>query len=70
MATDWITTKEAIELSDYTSYHLRDLLRQGRVKGQRFGEVWQVSRKSLLAYLKEQGAKGEKRGRKSKLDNA
>ncbi len=66
MATDWITTTEAAELSGYHPVHLRVLIREGRIKGRKFGIVWQVSRKSLMEYLREQAAKGEKRGRKRK----
>lgn len=64
MAEDWITTREAVELSGYSPVHLRDLLRDGRIKGRKFVIVWQVSRSSLLAYLREQSKRGEKRGRK------
>ncbi len=52
MATDWITTTEAAELSGYHSEHLRELIREGKIKAQKFGIVWQISRKSLLAYVK------------------
>lgn len=51
MADDWITTKEASELSGYHPHYLRELVRTGRISAQKFGEVWQVSRKSLLAYM-------------------
>jgi hypothetical protein len=61
---DWLTLKEAVTLSEYNPIHLRDLLRQGRIKGRKVVTVWLVSRKSLDAYLREQQAKGEKRGRK------
>lgn len=64
MAEEWISTSEAVELSGYSPVHLRDLLRDGRIKGRKFVIVWQVSRSSLLAYLREQAKRGEKRGRK------
>ncbi|MBI5879944.1 MAG: helix-turn-helix domain-containing protein [Chloroflexi bacterium] len=67
MAQDWITTRAAAELSGYHLDHLRRIIRAGEVQAQKFGETWQVSRKSLLAYLKEQRAKGERRGRKRKV---
>lgn len=67
MATDWITTKEAAQLSGYHSEYLRELIRAGRIKAQKWASDWQVSRKSLSAYLKEQEAKGERRGAKPKL---
>ena len=65
MAEDWITTQEASEISGYTADHIRDLIQAERIKAKKFGIVWQVSRKSLDAYLKEQQSKGEKRGRKT-----
>lgn len=61
---DWLTLKEAAKESGYNPIHLRDLLRQGRIKGRKVVTVWLVSRKSLDAYLREQQARGEKRGRK------
>lgn len=70
MATDWLTTKEAAELSGYHPDYLRTQIRAGRIKAQKWMRDWQVSRKSLLAYLKEQEAKGERRGAKPRLDRA
>ena len=64
MADDWITTREAVRLSRYHPDHIRILVRKSRVKAQKFGEVWQISRTSLLAYLREQEKRGERRGRK------
>ncbi|MDE3089635.1 MAG: helix-turn-helix domain-containing protein [Chloroflexota bacterium] len=62
---DWLTIAEASKESGYSSEHLRDLMREGRIKARKFATVWQVNRVSLLAYLREQQAKGEKRGRKT-----
>ena len=61
---EWITTAEAARLSGYSTYHIRDLIRYGKVKAQKFGAVWQVDRRSLLAYVKSAGNLGEKRGPK------
>ncbi len=61
---DWITTAEAARLSGYSTYHIRDLIRYGKVRAQKFGAVWQVDRRSLLAYAKSAGELGEKRGPK------
>ena len=52
MAEDWITTAEAIKLSGYSADYLRELIRTGKIEGRKFGIVWQVSKQSLLAYLK------------------
>jgi excisionase family DNA binding protein len=61
---DWITTDEAAELSGYTHNHLRELIRDGKITAQKFGPIWQVDRKSVLAYLKKMQESGERRGRK------
>lgn len=50
---DWITTTEATRLSGYHPYYLRELIRTGKVKAQKWGRDWQVSRKSLTAYIHE-----------------
>jgi hypothetical protein len=64
MADDWITTQQAVKLSGYHQEHLRALIRQKRIKARKYFVIWQVNRSSLLAYLREQSQKGEKRGRK------
>lgn len=61
---DWITTAEAVRLSGYTGLHIRDLARRGRIKAQKWGNVWQVSKSSLLAYKQNADKLGEKRGPK------
>lgn len=48
---DWITTQEAAALSGYHIEYLRQLLKAGKVKGRKWGQAWQVSRASLLAYM-------------------
>lgn len=64
MADDWITTREAARLSGYSAYHIRELISSRRIKAQKFGEVWQVSRSSLLAYIRQAKILGAKRGPK------
>lgn len=61
MTVDWITTREAVELSGYHPDHLRRLIRAGDVDARKFGIVWQVSRQSLLTYLKEAQDSTDKR---------
>jgi excisionase family DNA binding protein len=61
MATDWITTAQAAELSGYHPERIRELMREGRVEAQKFGTLWQVSRASLLAYLKASEKSEDKR---------
>jgi hypothetical protein len=65
MADDWITTREAVELSGYHPYHLRFIIREGKINSRKFGTIWQVSRESLLNYLKEaQDSSDNRRGPK------
>jgi len=64
MADDWITTAEAASLSGYHPERVRELMREGKVFGQKFGLTWQVDRVSLLAYLEEMEKKGDRRGPK------
>lgn len=63
---EMITVKRAVELSGYKDHHIRDLLRIGRVKGTKWGTVWQVDKASLLRYMREVQKLGDKRGAKPK----
>ncbi len=62
--TEWITTKEAAELSGYHVDHVRRLVLMGKLKAQKFGRDWQVSRASLLGHMRRIEKLGEKRGPK------
>jgi len=64
MANDWMTVSEAVTASGYHAERIRELAREGRIKGRKIAIVWLVSRKSLATYLREQAKRGEKRGRK------
>ena len=64
----WITVEEAAEISGYHQVSIRRLLGAGKIDARKFSTVWQVSRESLLDYLDQMEAKGEKRGPK-KTDN-
>lgn len=61
---EWLTVNEAAKLSGYNADHLRELIRDGKIKARKFSIVWMVDRESLLAYKVKAEAKGEKRGRK------
>jgi excisionase family DNA binding protein len=61
MTEDWITTREAVELSGYHPYHLRRLIRAGTIRAKKFGNVWQVNRQSLLDYIEEAQSSMDKR---------
>jgi len=62
MTNDWITTTEASKLSGYHPDHIRRLIRGGRINGQKFGFVWQVSKSSVLDYISYQEHIGKRRG--------
>lgn len=64
MGEDWITVREAAELTGYALDYVRDLASEGKIKAKKVATVWLVSRKSLLAHQKKAGELGEKRGPK------
>lgn len=61
---DWLTTYEAVRLSGYELDYIRKLVRAKKIVGRKWGQSWQVSRSSLLEFLKTREKEGEKRGRK------
>jgi excisionase family DNA binding protein len=61
MVEDWITTREAAEISGYHPDHLRRLIRAGEVEARKFGNVWQVSKQSLMTYLEAANQSNDKR---------
>lgn len=62
---EWITVDEAVKLSGYNEEHITRLCRQEKIKAKKFSIVWQVNRKSLLAYIDRIEKLGNKRGPKS-----
>lgn len=62
---DWITTAEAVQISGYHVNHIRKLLKAGKVKSQKWSRSWQISRSSLLAYIRSVEKQGAKRGPKT-----
>ena len=63
---DWLTTYEAVRLSGYELDYIRKLMRAQKIVGRKWGQSWQVSRKSLLEFMKGREDQGQKRGRKPK----
>lgn len=63
---DWLTTYEAEQISGYELDYIRKLVRAKKITGRKWGQSWQVSRKSLQEFLKGREQQGEKRGRKPK----
>lgn len=66
---DWLTTYEAVRISGYELDYIRKLIRAKKIVGRKWGQSWQVSRASLLEFLKSKEQQGQKRGRKPKLQN-
>lgn len=60
MAEEWITTAEAAELSGYHPERIRELVRDCRINGRKFGIVWQIDKDSLLSFLQESRESGDK----------
>jgi excisionase family DNA binding protein len=56
--TEWITTQEAAELTGYDVTHVRWLVRENRVIGQKFGRDWMVNRRSIQHYFDEMSKLG------------
>lgn len=50
-----ITTKDAGELSGYTSDYLARLARSGKIAGRRIGHSWLIDSESLKHFVEEQG---------------
>jgi len=51
MAEDFITTRQAQKILRLDSFRTVTLaLRQGRLKGRKFGRMWMVSRASVKTY--------------------
>ena len=63
---DRLTTYEAVQISGYELDYIRKLVRANKIAGRKWGQSWQVSRKSLEQFLKDREQQGEKRGRKHK----
>jgi excisionase family DNA binding protein len=59
-----LSVNEAAEVSGYHPEHIRRLIREGKIKAQKFASVWQVDRYSLQVYIRKTEIKGEKRGPK------
>jgi len=66
MSNDWITTTEAAQLVGYHREHIRRLIADGKITAKKFGRDWQVSRSSLLTYVRRAEKFGAKRGPKKR----
>ena len=50
----WLTVKEAADMSGYHPEHIRRLVREGKIEARKIVTVWLVNRSSLQNYLDEQ----------------
>lgn len=55
---EWVTTREAAELTGYDPAYIRVLAKQGKVEGFKAGRDWLVSRESVLGYKRRMDALG------------
>ncbi len=62
---EWLTTKQAAEMSGYHPEYIRRLIRLGEIEAQKFGRDWVIERAKLLAYTREAKKLGRKRGPKT-----
>jgi excisionase family DNA binding protein len=61
MTADWITTNDASAMTGYHPERVRELIREGKIEGRKFGILWQVNKKSLLQYLTLAEIKSDRR---------
>ena len=60
---EWLTTFEAAHISGYELDYIRKLIRAKKVLGRKWGQSWQVNRKSLSQFMDQRENEGQKRGR-------
>jgi excisionase family DNA binding protein len=50
---DWITTKEAAELTGYNASYFRTLAGKGRIRARKLGRDWILDKAEVIAYAEE-----------------
>jgi excisionase family DNA binding protein len=58
---EWITTKEAADLSGYHPDHLRRLIRAGDIRARKVSIIWLIDQRSLSDYMARAEQSGDKR---------
>ncbi len=56
--TEWITTKEAAELTGYTTSYIRKAISRGLLGGQKLGRDWVLRKDEVLGYAEKMKALG------------
>lgn len=51
--TEWLTTKEAAELTGYTTSYIRKAIYRGRLTGKKLGRDWILKKDEVLAYAEK-----------------
>ena len=51
--TEWITTKEAAELTGYSMARFRQLAKKGTVKAHKWGRDWFLEKSSVLEWAED-----------------
>ncbi len=59
---DLITVAEAAVRTGYSIQHIARLLRQGKIKGRKFGPVWMTSAEAVEVYRRSDPKPGPKPG--------
>lgn len=74
--SEWITTKEAAELTGYTTSYIRKAIYRDRLKGKKLGRDWVLRKDEVLAYAEKMKKLGPSKhdpwrtgARKSKTDD-
>ncbi len=62
---EWLTTKQAAEITGYNAEYIRKLAQSSRIPAQKLGRDWVIQRADLLAYVRGVEKKGRKRGPKT-----
>lgn len=59
--TEWVTTSEAADLTGYSIQYVRRLVRNGRVRAQKWVRDWMVDKEALLAYQQSMQTLGDRK---------
>ena len=58
---EWLSVSDAAKLSGYHPEYIRRLIREGEIEARKFSIVWQVQKKSLIAYVENAESHSDKR---------
>lgn len=59
--TEWITTKEAAELTGYATAYIRQLIGKGRLNAHKMGRDWVLRKEEVVAYADEMKQLGQEK---------